>query len=40
MCIRDRNYLGKSTLWLDTYGQSTGHSGSYSTNNQMVLLPR
>ena len=28
------NYLGKSTLWLDTYGKSTGHSGSYSTNFQ------
>ena len=21
------SYLGKSTLWLDTYGKSTGHSG-------------
>ena len=30
------NYLGKSTLWLDTYGKSTGHSGSYSTNNQIT----
>ena len=30
------NYLGKSTLWLDTYGKSTGHSGSYSTNNQLT----
>ena len=30
------NYLGKSTLWLDTYGRSTGHSGSYSTNNQLT----
>ena len=31
-----QNYLGKSTLWLDTYGKSTGHSGSYSTNNQIT----
>ena len=30
------SYLGKSTLWLDTYGKSTGHSGSYSTNNQIT----
>ncbi len=30
------SYLGKSTLWLDTYGRSTGHSGSYSTNNQLT----
>lgn len=30
------SYLGKSTLWLDTYGKSTGHSGSYSTNNQLT----
>jgi len=30
------NYLGKSTLWLDTYGKSTGHSGSYSTSNQIT----
>ncbi len=30
------NYLEKSTLWLDTYGKSTGHSGSYSTNNQIT----
>ena len=30
------NYLGKSTLWLDTYGKSTGHSGNYSTNNQLT----
>lgn len=37
------SYLGKSTLWLDTYGKSTGHSGSYSTNNQItgreLLMP-
>lgn len=26
------SYLGKSTLWLDSYGKSKGHSGSYSTN--------
>lgn len=30
------SYLGKATLWLDTYGKSTGHSGSYSTNNQLT----
>ena len=30
------SYLGKSTVWLDTYGKSTGHSGSYSTNNQIT----
>lgn len=30
------SYLGKSTLWLDTYGKSAGHSGSYSTNNQIT----
>lgn len=30
------SYLGKSTLWLDTYGKSTGHSGCYSTNNQLT----
>lgn len=37
------SYLGKSTLWLDTYGRSRGHSGSYSTNNQItgreLLMP-
>ena len=30
------SYLGKSTVWLDTYGKSTGHSGNYSTNNQIT----
>lgn len=30
------SYLGKSTLWLDTYGKSSGRSGSYSTNNQLT----
>ena len=38
-----QSYLGKSTLWLDTYGRSCGHSGSYSTNNQItgreLLMP-
>lgn len=27
--------LGKETIDLDTYGKSTGHSGSYSTNYQL-----
>ena len=30
------SYLGKSTLWLDSYGKSKGHSGSYSTNTSII----
>lgn len=30
------SYLGKSTLWLDSYGKSRGHSGSYSTNTSII----
>ena len=29
-------YLGKETLDTNTYGKSTGHSGSYSTNYQQT----
>jgi len=28
------NYYGKESIDLNTYGKSTGHSGSYSTNYQ------
>ena len=30
------SYLGKETIDLNTYGKSTGHSGSYSTNWQIT----
>ena len=30
------SYLGKATLWMDTYGKSSGKGGSYSTNNQLT----
>ena len=30
------SYLGKETIDLNTYGKSTGHSGSYSTNWQIA----
>ena len=30
------SYLGKSTLWLDSYGKSEGHSGSYTTNYSII----
>lgn len=29
-----QNYYGKESIDLNTYGKSTGHSGSYSTNYQ------
>lgn len=29
------NYYGKETIDTNTYGKSTGHSGSYSTNYQI-----
>ena len=30
------NYYGKETIDTNTYGKSTGHSGSYSTNYQIA----
>lgn len=30
------SYLGKSTLWLDSYGKSRGHNGSYTTNYSII----
>ena len=30
------SYLGKSTLWLDSYGKSRGHNGSYTTNMSII----
>ncbi len=29
-------YLGKETIFADSYSKSTGHSGSYSTSNQLT----
>ncbi len=34
--LLSESYLGKSTLWLDSYGKSKGHSGSYSTNTSII----
>ena len=30
------SYLGKSTLWLDSYGKSRGQNGSYTTNMSII----
>ena len=30
------NFYGKESIDLNTYGKSTGHSGSYSTNYQQT----
>ena len=30
------SYLGKETIFADSYSKSTGHSGSYSTSNQLA----
>ena len=34
--LLSESYLGKSTLWLDSYGESRGRSGSYTTNRSII----
>lgn len=34
--LLSESYLGKSTLWLDSYGESKGRSGSYTTNRSII----
>ena len=34
--LLSESYLGKSTLWLDSYGKSKGRSGSYTTNYSII----
>ena len=34
--LLSESYLGKSTLWLDSYGKSRGHNGSYTTNRSII----
>lgn len=34
--LLSESYLGKSTLWLDSYGKSRGHNGSYTTNYSII----
>lgn len=34
--LLSESYLGKSTLWLDSYGKSRGHNGSYTTNMSII----
>ena len=34
--LLSESYLGKSTLWLDSYGESKGRSGSYTTNYSII----